>query len=395
MTTMTSRANVKLLLVTLAVAVVTAGDPLGFKLQHASAVRSAQAAQATADQTAQPLCEDVHVVRLPKKEYGYRGMPGDVEVLKDGRLLLAYTHFLPNGAEDGAIGARYSSDKGKTWGDEFILVPPPVRPGKDYYCHPSFLRLANGHLLLTYIYSPGEEPLYGHTYYRRSIDDGKTWGDQLILTPQWGYHLVHNDKPIQLSGGRILVPAETQVRSDKGDHGGYVSYTAWSDDNGYKWNRSTNEVNMLPIEAQEPHVVELKDGRVMMLTRSYSRFVGRAYSTDRGQTWSKGEQVKDLPLPPYSTSALNVKRIPKTGDLLLLRCIGGPKDPPRRRTPFAAILSKDDGQTWTNQRVLAGEPDNDYGYPSLTFVDDIALIVYHQRDGLHLLRVGVDWFYGK
>lgn len=219
MTTMTSRANVKLLLVTLAVAVVTAGDPLGFKLQHASAVRSAQAAQATADQTAQPLCEDVHVVRLPKKEYGYRGMPGDVEVLKDGR--------------------------------------------------------------------------------------------------------------------------------------------------------------------------------VVMLTRSYSRFVGRAYSADRGQTWSKGEQVKDLPLPPYSTSALNVKRIPKTGDLLLLRCIGGPKDPPRRRTPFGSIISKDDGQTWTNQRVLAGEPDNDYGYPSLTFVDDIALIIYHQRDGLHLLRVGVDWFYGK
>ncbi len=341
------------------------------------------------------MCEDVHVVKLPVGEYGYRGMPGDIEVLKDGRLLLAYTRILPTGQADGAIGARYSVDRGRTWGEEFVLVPKPSPAGSHHYCHPSFLRLKNGDILMTYIYGVEGEPLFGHTYYRRSVDDGKTWGDQLVLTPQWGYQLVHNDKAVQLSNGRILVPVETQVRSDRGDHGGYVSYTAWSDDDGLKWHRSTNEVNMLPIEAQEPHVVELKDGRVMMLMRSYSKYVGRAYSTDRGQTWSKGEQVKELPLPPYNTSALNVRRIRRTGDLLLLRCNGGPKGPPRRRTPLVSVISKDEGATWTNERVLAGDPENDYGYPSLTFVDDLAVISHHRRDGLHVLRVGVDWFYGK
>jgi hypothetical protein len=40
-------------------------------------------------------------------------------------------------------------------------------------------------------------------------------------------------------------------------------------------------------------------------------------------------------------------------------------------------------------------PEDDYGYPSLLFVGDTAIISYHQRDGLHVLRVGVDWFYGK
>lgn len=31
----------------------------------------------------------------------------------------------------------------------------------------------------------------------------------------------------------------------------------------------------------------------------------------------------------------------------------------------------------------------------MTFVDDMALISYHQRDGLHVARIGIDWLYGR
>lgn len=353
---------------------------------------------AAQEQTAkgeEPLFEDVHAVPLPKRNYGYRGMPGDIVALKDGRLLLAYSHMLPDGRAGDAIAARYSTDMGKTWGEEFILVPKPVPHGADRYCHPSLLRLANGHILLSYIYSAGGQPLFGHNYYRRSVDDGKTWGDQLIVTPHRGYNIIHNDKLVQLSTGRIIAPAEHEFSNPENDHGGYVSYTMYSDDDGYRWTRSGNMVNVLPVEAQEPHVVELKDGRLMMLMRSYSGFVVRANSTDQSESWSEGKPVKELPLPPHSTSALNVKRIPGTGDLVLLRCINGPKKPYSWRTPFASVISKDDGETWENERIIAGDPENDYGYPSLTFVGDLALIAYHQRDGLHVARIRVDWFYGK
>jgi len=341
------------------------------------------------------LFDDVHVVKLPKGTYGYRGMPGTIVALADGRLLLAYTHMLPDGSAGGGVAARYSGDQGTTWGDEFVLVPRPTPVAKDRYCHPSLLRLTDGSILLSYIYSAGTKRLFGHTYYRRSVDDGKTWGDQLIMTPHPGYNIIHNDKLIQISSGRIIAPAEFELANPENDHGGYVSYTVYSDDGGYSWYRSENMVDILPIEAQEPHVVELKDGRLMMLMRTYSGFVARAYSEDQGASWSEGKPVKELVLPPHSTSALNVKRIPSTGDLLLLRCIGGPKESPRRRTPFASVLSKDDGATWINERIIMGDPEDDYGYPGLTFLDDMALITYHQRDGLHVARIGVDWFYGK
>ena len=342
-----------------------------------------------------PLFEDVHVVPLPKQTYGYRGMPGSMVELQDGRLLLSYSHMSPEGQADGSIGARYSSDKGKTWGDEFILVARPKPDGADRYCHPSFLRLANGQILLSCIYVSGATPLFGHNYYRRSTDDGNTWGDQLIVTPHAGYNIVHNDKLVQLSSGRIIAPIEFELVTSGDDHAGYISYSVYSDDNGYSWHESKNMVNMLPVEAQEPHVVELRDGRLMMLMRTYSGYVARAYSTDRGESWSDGKPVPDLKLPSRTSSALNIKRIPKTGDLLLLRCSSGPDQPPYRRTPFVSVISKDDGETWENERVMMGDPEDDYGYPSLLFVDDTAIISYHQRDGLHVLRIGVDWFYGK
>ncbi|MBN2307345.1 MAG: exo-alpha-sialidase [Candidatus Hydrogenedentes bacterium] len=355
--------------------------------------RVARAAEAATPGAAPPAFEDVHAVPLPIQNYGYRGMPGDLIELKDGRLLLAYTRMDPSGNADGAIGARISEDKGKSWGDEFVLVAKPL--GRGRYCHPSFLRLSDEHLLLSYIYSANTKPLFGHNYYRRSLDDGATWGDQLIVTPQRGYNIMHNDKLVRLSSGRILAPVEFEHTDSEDDHAGYISYVAYSDDDGYSWHRSVNEVNLLPVEAQEPHLVELRDGRVMMLMRTYSRAIARAYSADQGASWSEGELIEQLTLPPYTSSAINVARIPSTGDLLLLRCSDGPKEPFRWRTPFVSILSKDDGQTWENERVILGEPDNDYGYPSLTFVDDLALISYHQRDGLHVARIPIDWFYGN
>ena len=52
------------------------------------------------------LFEDVRVVELPKGDYGYRGMPGTIVELQDGRLLLAYSQILPDGTGGRAIAMR-------------------------------------------------------------------------------------------------------------------------------------------------------------------------------------------------------------------------------------------------------------------------------------------------
>ncbi len=333
-----------------------------------------------------PLFEQIHAVPMAKGKYGYRSWPGDIVELKDGRLLMAY--------KNEGIAARTSEDRGRTWSDEFMLVPNPRPPSlQGYYCHPSFLRLPNGDMLLSYIYNAQTIPYYGHNYYRRSSDEGRTWSEQYVLTPYAGYIIVHNDKLRLLSDGRIIAPAEYKKhRPSSADHSDYAAVTFYSDTDGYSWQMSKNDVDVLPHEAQEPHVVELKEGRVMLLFRTYSGYVGRAYSADRCETWSAGELVEDLPLSK-NASALTIDRIPTTGDLLLMRCTGEGGPEGRYRTPFVAAISQDDGQTWIHERVIAGDPDEDYGYQSVTFVEDMAIVSYHTRDGLYVARIGVDWFY--
>ncbi len=340
------------------------------------------------------LFEDVHAAAMPRRRFGYRGNVGDIAALSDGRLLLSYSSIRESSGDGTVVGditGRLSHDLGKSWGEPFQLIPcpQPFRESEEYR-HPGFLRLANGQLLLTYIYFAGSLPRFAHSYYRRSTDDGATWGDQFIVTPHAGANHVFNDKLVQLPSGRILAPCEREIREEGGDHRGYVSTVFHSDDDGYSWHQSENVVDTLPVEAQEPHVVPLRNGRMMMLCRTYSGCVVRSYSDDEGVTWSPGEEMRGLKLSANS-SALNVKRIPDTGDLLLLRSTGT-KD--RLRTPFVSAVSRDEGVTWIHERPIGSDPDDDYGYPSLTFVDGLALISYHKRDGIYVARIGIDWFYG-
>jgi sialidase-1 len=331
--------------------------------------------------------EQIHSVPLERGMFGYRGTSGDITVLPDGTLLMAYSN--------GGIVTRRSTDTGKTWDKEAPLFLDPPTQGR--YCHPSFLRLDDGQMLVSYIYNSGTTPYFGHNYYRRSLDNGATWGDQMLLTAMGGYVIVHNDKLRLLSDGRIIAPAEyKKSRPDSDDHRNYASLVFYSDTQGYSWWAADNDIDVQPHESQEAHVAELKDGRLLLLFRTYSGCVGRSYSEDRGQTWSPGELVQDLVMSRRA-SAITVDRIPTTGDLLLIRCTGASGTEPgavgRYRTPLVAAISRDDGTTWEHERPIAADPEDDYGYQSVTFVDDLALINYHSRDGLHLARIPVSWFY--
>lgn len=345
----------------------------------------------TAVAWAETLFEQTLVVKVPKEVYGPRGQMGDLVTLKDGAMMMSFT-------QNGAIAAVKSPDQGKTWGESFTLVAKPQPPARGGFCHSSFLRLANGSLMLSYIYSTDAVPYYGHNYYRLSADEGKTWTDQFVATPYPGCVYAHNDRLMTLSSGRIVSIAEYKAhRPSSDDHGGFVGLAFFSDDQGLSWKMSKNTVDMQPIEVQEADAVELKDGRLMMFARTYSGNPARAYSADGGETWSKGEVIKEL-IQPYAGFP-TVRRIPSTGDLLFIWC-GEKATPPGggspRRCALACAISQDEGKTFIHQRTIARDPDDDFGYQCVEFVDkDLAVIGYHAREGLRVARIGIDWFYEK
>jgi sialidase-1 len=156
---------------------------------------------------------------------------------------------------------------------------------------------------------------------------------------------------------------------------------------------------MMPIEVQEAGGVELKDGRVMMFARTYSGHPVRAYSSDQCETWSEGEEIQELPMPYAGLPT--VARIPSTGDLLFVwiseRSPIPDTTPQRyRRSALSTAISKDEGKTFEHRRYIARDPEGDFGYQSVDFLgDDLAVVSYHARDGLHVARIPIDWFYEK
>jgi photosystem II stability/assembly factor-like uncharacterized protein len=336
---------------------------------------------------------------LPPGPGNPRNSEGAFITLKDGRLLFVYTHFTGGGADHAAahLAARSSLDGGRTWTarDEVILE----NEAKMNVMSVSLLRLSSGDVGLFYLRKNAPDDC--RLYLRRSSDEGKSFGEPTLCIPEAGYYVVNNDRVIQLASGRLVAPASfRQAAGRPAAHPG-IAICYLSDDDGRTWRKSKTE--LLPPESsrsglQEPAGVELKDGKLMMLSRTDQGSQYRSHSSDGGQTWSPAEPSElKSPLSPAS-----IKRIPKTGDLMLVWNDHSRIDDSLKgkRTPLSVAISRDEGKTWGTSRTLDGDPDGWYCYTAITFADDRVVLGHCAGDStigrLNLTQITyfeVDWLY--
>lgn len=335
---------------------------------------------------------------LPPKEGNPRNSEGDFVQLRDGRILFVYTHFTGGGGDDDSayLAGRYSDDGGQTWTAEDVVVLP--NEGACNVMSVSLLRLQSGEIALFYLRKNSWQDC--RLYLRLSGDEGQTWGEPTLCIPSEGYFVVNNDRVIQLRSGRLVVPAARHARPGE-KFGPGVAVCFLSDDNGRTWRQSASELAGPAGSAtglQEPGLIELKDGRLMMLCRTDQGCQFRSYSEDGGVTWSPAEPTA-LRSP---VSPATFKRIPQTGDILLVWNDHRDIDEARRgkRTPLKVAISRDEGQTWENVKALEDDPAGWYCYTALEFVGNRVLLAYcATREGMpHLSQTqitlfDVDWLY--
>ncbi len=339
---------------------------------------------------------------LPPGPGNPRNTEGSFVTLRDGRILLAYTRFTGGGGDNDAasIVGRYSRDGGRTW--EAADVPIVGREGSMNAMSVSLLRLRDGRIALFYLRKNSNSDC--RPYLRYSSDEAKTWSEPALCIRDEGYFVLNNDRAVQLRSGRIVLPVALHPEVNGGNGPGVVM-TYVSDDAGRTWRRSQTRLESpKPSRAglQEPGVVELKDGGLMMFIRTMLGSQYLSYSGDGGDTWSEPRPSALLsPLSPAS-----IKRIPATGDLLAVWNDHSAVDPsfraaetPERafggkRTPLTVAISRDDGQTWVHKQNLENEPDGWYCYTAIHFVGKRVLLAYNSGGhGLpHLSRTVVAWF---
>ncbi len=333
----------------------------------------------------------------PATEANPRNSEADALVLRDGRVLLAWIDFYGTGTDWGAarISARISKDRrGETWGDKFTLQE---NIGEQNVMEPDLLRLQSGKVL--FLFCRKNSPADCAPMVRVSNDDAKSFSPPkpMAITPSPSYTGFNHDRAIQLKngGGRILMPLfyTTDYRVDPR----IKSRVYYSDDEGASWKPSGTILDLPQTKhgAQEPGVVELKDGRILLWVRTELGKMYKSYSSDKGVSWSALEPMNvDSPLSPQS-----IKRHPKTGDLIL---VWNNNAGSSRRWPLTAAVSKDEGVTWTHIKNLDETPNATFAYTSIEWLKDRALFTYYveqqprvkeERWGLKLKAVPLDWFY--
>lgn len=332
-----------------------------------------------------------------------RNTEGGFVTLQDGRLLYVYSRFLGDSTADHATGHLASAIREPKSG-QWTAHDEPLFPreGKQNDMSASLLRLADGRIGL--FYAVKNSLLDCRLRLRTSDDEGQTWSEPIDCMPgENNYFVINNDRVIQTESGRLIIPAAAHVRDGKWDAAADL-VCFLSDDAGNTWRRGKQSLVGLKEEGQryttqEPGVIELQDGKILLWCRTDIGTQSVAYSSDGGETFSK--------LKPWNfrspRSPASIKRIPTTGDWLLVwnddyDAAAGHSG---KRTPLNTAISRDEGKTWSNVRSLETDPAGWFCYTAIHFVEDEVFFAYwipHPKGlshgiGTRVTQAPISWLY--
>jgi sialidase-1 len=337
----------------------------------------------------------------PTKEHP-RNSEGSFATLTSGRVIFIYSQFYGGAADESParLVRIHSDDQGRTWSAPVTVVE---NTGGNNVMSVSLLRLASGKLAMFYCLKNSWLDCRPHM--RLSTDDGTTWSDAKLIQQAPGYFVLNNDRVIQLTTGRLIVPLAfhrsrgSDPHSSKSFDARAIAMWIYSDDEGTTWTESSSWWAM-PVPSgsglQEPGVVELADGSIFSWCRTSNGGQYGFRSTDAAKTFSPPEPTEmKSPNGPAS-----IKLLPGSSDLLAIYNdhSGMFPFPPKKRNPFVAAISADGGKTWPQRKLIESDPDGLYHYTAIHFIGDAMLIGYCAGDSkvgalnrLRIRRITLDW----
>ncbi|NEE14410.1 exo-alpha-sialidase [Streptomyces sp. SID7499] len=287
---------------------------------------------------------------------------------------------------------KRSTDGGRTWGPLQVAA----HNGDALAGNPAPVVLDTGRVLLVHVRNAAlatEDAIRRGTvsaadgrrvWVRHSDDEGRTWSAPREITreakrPEWRWYATTPGHAIQLTTGRVVVPANHSLPptgTDNGTEGRYNGgHCLLSDDAGATWRIGyVDDDTDGYINANETTAAELPDGRVYFNTRNDSPSPGTradAHSADGGRTLAKPFRPQAGLTAPVCEAAVLQLRDP---DLLLY---SGPADP-----GFRALMtiraSTDGGTTWRPAYTVDGLPA---AYSDLVRIDtDTVGLLYETGD---------------
>ncbi|WP_317443016.1 sialidase family protein [Streptomyces collinus] len=326
---------------------------------------------------------------------GYASFRIPAVVASRAGTLLAFCEGRADSAADHGnidIVLKRSTDGGRTWGPLQVAACN----GRNLAGNPAPVVLDTGRVLLVHVRAAAtateDAILRGRVtdadgrrvWLRHSDDDGLTWSRPVEIThqvkrPGWRWYATTPGHALQLTSGRVLVPANHTLPPTGADTGAEARYNSGhcllSDDRGANWYLGYLDENTDGyVNVNETTAAELPDGRVYLNTRNDSPSPGNradAHSRDGGRTLVKPFRPQAGLAAPVCEAAVLQLRDP---DLLLF---SGPADPAARAL-MTVRASTDGGTTWRTAHTVDGLPA---AYSDLVRVDrDTVGLLYETGD---------------
>ncbi|MBQ9368853.1 MAG: exo-alpha-sialidase [Victivallales bacterium] len=317
-----------------------------------------------------------------------RHSEGSFVTLKNGRLLYIYTRYLAGrgGDNDSAdLACCFSDDGGMTWQMGDVLVRHEEEDMN--IMSVSLLRLTDGRILMLYLRKrhAADGSVYCMPFCRWSSDEAQSWSEPVSCLQPDGYHVVNNDRLVQLSSGRIAFAMSYHWNGRRTHNPAFAIY-CYSDDGGATWQQSPNPVfpsmeSGTVVGWQEPGIVELAPHELMMWLRTDLGYQYLTFSHDDGQSWSNPRPGLPFRSP---TAPMSLKRDPTDNSLIAIwddqRPLWGNTferyAQMSDRRPLVIARSRDNGKTWGEHQLLENEPGHGYCYIAIHFHEGKLLLGY-------------------
>ena len=338
----------------------------------------------------------LRVVReLPPSADNCRNSEGDFARLRDGRVLYIYTRFRAGDAADHVVAdlAGLVSPDGLSWpGEPRIVV---TNDAAQNVMSVSLLRRRRDDLALFYLKKNSDSDC--RPVLRVSSDEGRTWSAarQIVPDAEADYYVLCNARAVMTKTGRILLPLSVCRHSSAADGTAFCWY---SDDDGETWRKGSGaavakNASGERVALQEPGLVELRDGSILLYARTMAGCQWKSISRDGGDTWSPTERWN---LVSPCSPAL-VKRL-SNGSLVAIwndhesfpeYAKKGPPWSGGVRSPLMLAISTDEGASWPVRRILESDPAGWFCYTAALEKDGWLIRGYCSRDFLRHSRVAV------
>ena len=374
------------------------------------------------DDEGEPAAPGNEIVLGRSDETYQRHSEGDIVQLADDSLLAVWTrHSNRSDLSESIIIGRRSYNLGMSWGgiETYAALTEAEHRANSNLMDASLLRLqSSDKVLLIYLGKEEVEPESDDDYrkmrcsiYVRSTRDGKNFTKAERISDRDHFYVVNNARVLQLSTGRILVPAAVSL--DPGEEFRWMKQsclTYYSDDEGRSWEQGASctllqkdfpdkKYNKLTL--QEPGLIELKDGKVFMVMRTKLGHPFKSISSDDGQTWSQPVPIEELETP---VSPQTLFRLPDSGHIAIIYNNNpvGERDRNCDRTPLSFAVSTDEGESFKFRKIIQPMLGRTYDYVSVRIYNRNVYLSYREwqiGDYPHLtladnklLIIPVEWF---